>query len=610
MPVATAVSTAANMARPTSVPVTPHALPAQPVPAPVSTSLPPRSPATSAAALAFLSGISLTASTARRAAKRHSSQVASAAPKHAAPASVASTSELSSAASSAVSVVGPSLPAPLDATVKLDQIAEAPAPTPTSAPTVSAPPHRITTPAPSLSPRHEAALSFLLHIPLHPAHPPPLPAPSIPWPRPDDDGFRIPDAHAPLRLVPALPALSTQSLPQSHHDDDASTSSSSNDSAPTPSSTAAASPAAIRAQYALAHAADQPKRSQWVLANGSPFGRSTLFPYRANDSNVTVTVTKHESRPALRHRGRASNAESYAHLLLPTGALCAPASPAASTRPAPQSAPVRDEWDDSDDEGDSPHTGWLARRPRSHSDAVEHSPCASPTRAPTSSHHLGDDDSVDLVSAGADLLHHHHPAAHTTGYDPNYLDDPALTTGRHKTVMALPGMLGSILQYTRPEDVKQDLNARFRATHPDVDPSLTLSQIRNLKRRLIKVGQICDLEISSVAKAFVYFEKLVLKRIVQKTNRRLIGAICLLLATKVNEPKGFKFGPLLDTLAKELGVSAKAIREHEFQTFAQLEFNLYLAPAEFIPHFERIFATLEYNDVQEYLGETQFFLAR
>ncbi|KNE68293.1 hypothetical protein AMAG_12960 [Allomyces macrogynus ATCC 38327] len=584
-----------------------------PVPAPVSTSLPPRSPATSAAALAFLSGISLTASSARRAAKRHSSQVASAAPKHTAPASVASTSESSSAASSsAASVVGPSLPVPLNAAVKLNQIAEAPVATPTLAPTVSAATqHRITPakPQPPLSPRHEAALSFLLHIPLHPAHPPPLPAPSIPWPRPDDDGFRIPDAHTPLRPVPALPALSTQSLPQ-FHDDDASTSSSSNDSVPTPSSTAAASPAAIRAQYALAHAADQPKRSQWVLANGPPLGRSTLFPYRANDSPATATVTKHESRPALRRRGRASNAESYAHLLLPTGALCAPASPAASTRPAPHSAPVRDEWDDSDDDGDSPRTGWLARRPRSHSDAVEHSPCASPTRAPTSSHHLGDDDSVDLVSAGADLLHHHHPEAHTSGYDPNYLDDPALTTGRHKTVMALPGMLGSILQYTRPEDVKQDLNARFRATHPDVDPSLTLSQIRNLKRRLIKVAQIHDLEISSVAKAFVYFEKLVLNRIVQKPNRRLIGAICLLLATKVNEPKGFKFGPLLDTLAKELGVSAKAIREHEFQTFAQLEFNLYLAPAEFIPHFERIFATLEYNDVQEYLGETQFFLAR
>ncbi|KNE69591.1 hypothetical protein AMAG_14147 [Allomyces macrogynus ATCC 38327] len=582
MPVATAAVNAANMNRPSS-PVTPRT---QPVPAPVSTSLPPRSPATSAAALAFLSGISLTASSARRAAKRHSSQVASAAPKHAAPASVASTSESSSAAS-------------------------APAATPTSAPTVSAPHHRITIPAPPPSPRHEAALSFLLHIPLHPAHPPPLPAPSIPWPRPDDDGFRIPDAQTPLRPVPALPALSTQSLPQSH-DDDASTSSSSNDSVPTPASTAAASPAAILAQYALSHAVDQPKRSQWVLANGPPLGRSTLFPYRANDSTTTATVTKHESRPALRRRGRASNAESYAHLLLPTGALCAPASPAASTRPAPHSAPVRDEWDSSDDEADSPRTGWLARRPRSHSDAVEHSPCASPTRASTSSHHLGDDDSVDLVSAGADLLHHHHPAAHTSGsgYDPNYLDDPALTTGRHKTVMALPGMLGSILQYTRPEDVKQDLNARFRATHPDVDPSLTLSQIRNLKRRLIKVAQICDLEISSVAKAFVYFEKLVLKRIVQKPNRRLIGAICLLLATKVNEPKGFKFGPLLDTLAKELGVSAKAIREREFQTFAQLEFNLYLPPSEFIPHFERIFATLEYNDVQEYLGETQFFLAR
>jgi hypothetical protein len=113
---------------------------------------------------------------------------------------------------------------------------------------------------------------------------------------------------------------------------------------------------------------------------------------------------------------------------------------------------------------------------------------------------------------------------------------------------------------------------------------------------------------------------------VDKANRRLVGAICLLLATKVNEPKGFKVGPLLNVcsmllylgneinffislyskrytdglqifyslqvLSKTFGIPAKEIREHEFSLFAALEFNLYLPLHEIVPHFERIFTTL------------------
>ncbi|ORZ40086.1 hypothetical protein BCR44DRAFT_1386649 [Catenaria anguillulae PL171] len=101
-----------------------------------------------------------------------------------------------------------------------------------------------------------------------------------------------------------------------------------------------------------------------------------------------------------------------------------------------------------------------------------------------------------------------------------------------------------------------------------------------------------NLEVSSLAKAFVYFEKLVLKRAVIKSNRRLVGAICLLLACKVNEPKeSLNIGQLLEAMAKALGkVSVKDMRDNEFAVFAQLEFNLYLPQHEFMPHFERICA--------------------
>lgn len=81
----------------------------------------------------------------------------------------------------------------------------------------------------------------------------------------------------------------------------------------------------------------------------------------------------------------------------------------------------------------------------------------------------------------------------------------------------------SIIQYSRPLDLKRELNLHFKATHANVDSSLTLSMIRNLKGKLLEIGKRLDMEYSSIAFAYVYFEKLALKGFVGKANRRLIG---------------------------------------------------------------------------------------
>lgn len=47
--------------------------------------------------------------------------------------------------------------------------------------------------------------------------------------------------------------------------------------------------------------------------------------------------------------------------------------------------------------------------------------------------------------------------------------------------------------------------------HPEIPPEITLSKIRSIKAHLTEIGKAVDLEISSVAHAFVYFEKLVIK---------------------------------------------------------------------------------------------------
>ncbi|CAG8767670.1 14361_t:CDS:2, partial [Ambispora leptoticha] len=118
------------------------------------------------------------------------------------------------------------------------------------------------------------------------------------------------------------------------------------------------------------------------------------------------------------------------------------------------------------------------------------------------------------------------PVSVVAEYDPTYLDNPALKTeketpndqqelktSKHRAVLSLSGIIGLMSHGTRPSDLKRESNELFRQTHPNVDPSLTLSQIRKVKAKLLAAAQHedLDLELSTVAKAYAYFEKLILK---------------------------------------------------------------------------------------------------
>ena len=48
------------------------------------------------------------------------------------------------------------------------------------------------------------------------------------------------------------------------------------------------------------------------------------------------------------------------------------------------------------------------------------------------------------------------------------------------------------------------------------------------------------------------------------------------------------------------------ILRNEVEIFAALHFDLQLPESEFLPHFERIISTLEYSNIQEYLGERMY----
>jgi hypothetical protein len=109
---------------------------------------------------------------------------------------------------------------------------------------------------------------------------------------------------------------------------------------------------------------------------------------------------------------------------------------------------------------------------------------------------------------------------------------------------------------------------------------LTLSKIRKIKKEAFLGCTKVGIEASTVALGVINFERLCLKGIVTKANRKVSMAVSLLLAFKFNEPGmstyQSKLQLLLDFFDRDWEVSRKDVFEAEFGAYVKLGFSLHV----------------------------------
>lgn len=120
-----------------------------------------------------------------------------------------------------------------------------------------------------------------------------------------------------------------------------------------------------------------------------------------------------------------------------------------------------------------------------------------------------------------------------------FLDSGNITGGeRRRKMISLPSYRVSMISFVDKKILKKDLNNNFYVQHPELEVrEIKLTHLRKIKHELL-VYALEDnslLDLTTMAHAYWYLERLIVQGMVGKYNRKEIMAACVLLAIKFLE---------------------------------------------------------------------------
>lgn len=185
------------------------------------------------------------------------------------------------------------------------------------------------------------------------------------------------------------------------------------------------------------------------------------------------------------------------------------------------------------------------------------------------------------------FVENHTPITVIENYTPCCLDNHEYFVGKNITTLTPQGYRVSIIQYTKPSDRKNLINERFKELFPHI--SLPLSSLRSSKSGILRIATECGIDLAAVAYAYTYFEKVVLMGKVNKTNRRIIAGVCLLLAVKFcTDAKKQELRTLIEKIMDLFRISSRELLLHEFPVLLTLQFSLVTPCHQVQEHYNQL----------------------